>query len=534
LKPFRLHQANIKPRVKTRGLFIFQIRLPPFDSNASLYKARVKLIEPTAKFWETAYSQNIGKMIGICYRYTSDRSLSEDLAHDAFLKAIDKSASFEGKGCFEAWLRRIVVNHVLQYIRDQKRRKYMDDWKQLESVSQPEEDNMNTHLSGQLEFSEQELLDAINELPEHHRLVFNLYVIDNFTHTQIGEELGISPGTSKSHLARARKKIKQILEERSGKKRERKRTILFFFLWHRRPGIDQHYSERFSNFEMPPERVLSPDFSEAPAIRAGKPLVNTSWYYMTAASVAVILTAVFITFHSDQQRNSIHSVETNLAQSTIHNEDKDPVPVLQSRDEIKEREAKNDCENNSHVAGSNAATIFPNSVILKNIKTKSMKNLDSLGVMLLMSSSIIFDTTAQSNHKEDVSVSIGTTEPAREIHPVRPVETNGSPAAREVKSKRGRGTFSASSLFWSAKDNELYLKGRIHVEFGKDKFDANGSCCFLGPVYLLIIDDKPVEHDSSIKLSDGQYHLVRLSNTEATEKYGESGRQGAIEISEVK
>ena len=80
----------------------------------------------TKEFWEKAYQSNIGKLVGICYRYTRNYQLSEDLAHDAFLKAIDKSGTFKGEGKFDAWLRRIVVNHTLQYLRDRKKAPYVD------------------------------------------------------------------------------------------------------------------------------------------------------------------------------------------------------------------------------------------------------------------------------------------------------------------------------------------------------------------------------------------------------------------------
>jgi RNA polymerase sigma factor (sigma-70 family) len=134
-------------------------------------------------------------MIGICYRYTSNRQLAEDLAHDAFLKAIDKAGSFKGEGVFDAWLRRVVVNHVLTYIRDQKRRERIDSWIHNDNnVAHSEENTVNNDSSERSDFSTQELLDVINSLPEHHRLVFNLYVIDGFKHIQIAEALGISEG----------------------------------------------------------------------------------------------------------------------------------------------------------------------------------------------------------------------------------------------------------------------------------------------------------------------------------------------------
>src|SRR4249920_2532519 len=93
----------------------------------------LNLIETPKIFWENTYRQNINKMIGVGYRYTVDRQIAEDLAHDAFMIAYEKVSSFEGKGPFEAWLRRIVVNVCLQYIRQQNKKKYLGDWLQNET-----------------------------------------------------------------------------------------------------------------------------------------------------------------------------------------------------------------------------------------------------------------------------------------------------------------------------------------------------------------------------------------------------------------
>src|ERR1041384_2417276 len=74
------------------------------------------------EFWEAAYRQQIDRMIGVCYRYTQNKQVAEDLAHHAFVIAIEKISGFQKKGPFEAWLRRIVVNTALQYIREKKKR----------------------------------------------------------------------------------------------------------------------------------------------------------------------------------------------------------------------------------------------------------------------------------------------------------------------------------------------------------------------------------------------------------------------------
>jgi RNA polymerase sigma factor (sigma-70 family) len=178
-------------------------------------------------FWEATYRQNIAQMIGICCRYTQDRQTAEDLAHDAFVVAIDKVSSFENKGPFEAWLRRIVVNVALQYLREQKKhQKFISAAAYFSIYDAIQEEHP---VSENLTFSETELLIVINNLPEHHRLVFNLYVVDNFTHAQIATQLGISEGTSKSHLARARKRSGSFFMINFVKIRSGKEAFFFYY-----------------------------------------------------------------------------------------------------------------------------------------------------------------------------------------------------------------------------------------------------------------------------------------------------------------
>jgi RNA polymerase sigma factor (sigma-70 family) len=480
------------------------------------------LTESTEKFWETVYSQNIGKMIGICYRYTANRQLSEDLAHDAFLKAINKSGGFEGRGSFEAWLRKIVVNHVMQHIRDQKKKEHASYWLQQESnVIETEDAYLDLNSSGHSQFSEKELLDAINNLPEHHRLVFNLYVFDNFTHIHIGELLGISAGTSKSHLARARKKLKQLLREKAGEKPGRKRALLLFLFSPSYWSIDHLYKQQFNHWEITPEKILPVDFSEAPAVPVIKSQVISSSISVAAATIGVILATVFILYQ--RQNNTGTDITT---------EDKNHAQVQENK---KGHETTDMNKNYPLVADSNAATIYSNSVIPdKNIKNKSMKTLDSLGMMLLISSSIAFDTTAQVVNEKDSLLNTKKQITVQEDLPPTDESTGviEFSSAKEVKKNNlQEGTFSASRIFWSGKDHELYLKGRIRVNVGKDNFIANGSVTFLGPVYYLVLNDSPATLDATVDLTEHQYYLKMLSSKEATGKYGEKGRLGAVEIS---
>ena len=210
-------------------------------------------------FWDIAYRDNAPVLLGVLRRYVKDVSIAQDLLHEVFITAIDKYNGYTGKGSFEAWLYRIAVNTALMYLRNERNRQVAVDG--ILSVTDDDDtddrqiDDARTAIEA-AEFTGEELLSAIDRLPEHHKLVFNLYVMEDFSHKQIAAELNISPGTSKSHLARARKKIQQFLFEdamNKTKKRDRRRVSAFLLLF---PGkehyVDRMYRDGLSNFTIPP------------------------------------------------------------------------------------------------------------------------------------------------------------------------------------------------------------------------------------------------------------------------------------------
>ena len=231
----------------------------------------------TTDFWTKAYNRNISKLTGACYRYVADRQLAEDLAHDAFMSAMEKSDSFRGTGQFDAWLRRIAVNTALQHLRTQAAQQLYENI----LIDDEMDRNDNWNIIAQADFSQEELLAAVNQLPEHHRLVFNMYVIDGYSHAQIAEELNISENTSKSHLMRARKRLQEILTEEAQHKR-RRRAWLLFFIPHREGFIDKLYQHSFSNFGV------------APATTAASHAINfgAAAGHITVGSTATVTTAV--------------------------------------------------------------------------------------------------------------------------------------------------------------------------------------------------------------------------------------------------
>lgn len=271
----------------------------------------------TDNLWVSIYNRQIKNMIGICYRYVGNRQIAEDLAHDAFAKAIDNCDSFKGKGSFDAWLRRIVVNNALSYLRNQKREKKFNDWLNDQHIlSESFSDNIKENVRAQDSFSIEELLDAINSLPEHHKLVFNLYVLDKFTHVQIAEELGISSGTSKSHLARARKKLRTLLyqktiQDKNNKKKNRTLLLLVFPVKLR--YVDSVFDSVFENFEMINQNT---DFIKS--INKGKTFnlkSKPNMFYLKSliliGFVAVLVTASFL------YKNELSITTSNVEKGSV-------------------------------------------------------------------------------------------------------------------------------------------------------------------------------------------------------------------------
>ena len=149
---------------------------------------------------ELLYKQFAGKMWAICLRYSQDHDQAKDILQDGFIKIFDKISQFEGRGNFEGWIRRIMVNTALAEFR---KHRYLS----IEAFQNKDYDHEFSENSD-CDIAVEELLEVIKELPPQYKMVFNLYAIEGYNHKEIGEMLGISEGTSKSNLSRAREILK--------------------------------------------------------------------------------------------------------------------------------------------------------------------------------------------------------------------------------------------------------------------------------------------------------------------------------------
>jgi RNA polymerase sigma factor (sigma-70 family) len=142
------------------------------------------------------------KLFSICLKYSRNYAEAEDNLQDAFLTIFKKIDQFKHKGSFEGWLKRITVNTVLQRYRHEKVFEIIpDDFAEDEEI-EIDEDSVTIDY----------LLQIIQELPDRYRLVFNLYVLDGYSHKDIASMLDLNIGTSKSNLARARQILKKTIE----------------------------------------------------------------------------------------------------------------------------------------------------------------------------------------------------------------------------------------------------------------------------------------------------------------------------------
>lgn len=154
-------------------------------------------VENNRQAQQQIYSRFSPKMLSVCRQYIKDIQLAEDVMITAFMKAFTNLSKFEHKGSFEGWIRRIMVNECISYLRVQKKVRFAED----EFFTEESFNEIDSQFTiDQIQF----LIDA---LPDGYKMVFNLYAIEGYKHNEIAKMLGINEGTSKSQLSHARKML---------------------------------------------------------------------------------------------------------------------------------------------------------------------------------------------------------------------------------------------------------------------------------------------------------------------------------------
>jgi RNA polymerase sigma factor (sigma-70 family) len=155
------------------------------------------------------YEEYYGIMMSVCLRYAANEDDALDLMHEGFIKIFTNLHRYEPDASLGAWMRRIMINNCIDNYRKMSRRR-TEDLEQAYQVHTSDADAIS-------QYTEQEILAAVQKLPIAYRTIFNLYVIEGFSHKEIADQLHINESTSRSNLVKARAKLKYYLTEQSNK-----------------------------------------------------------------------------------------------------------------------------------------------------------------------------------------------------------------------------------------------------------------------------------------------------------------------------
>jgi RNA polymerase sigma factor (sigma-70 family) len=201
----QFYRKFVKQRYNKSDNPTFSTAKPPILTELELIE-RCRLLDARAQ--RTLYDRFAPKMLGVCRRYLSSREDAEDILVEAMFKVFENIESYSGMGSFEGWIRRIVVNEALMFLRKRKMLLVEPETVDLQ--------NSLTHsdpLSIEHQLAAQDILNLLDRLPIGYRTVFNLYVIEGYKHIEIAELLGISINTSKSQLILAKERMRKEFEK---------------------------------------------------------------------------------------------------------------------------------------------------------------------------------------------------------------------------------------------------------------------------------------------------------------------------------
>ena len=166
-------------------------------------------IDGNRQMQEILYKRFSPKMYGVCLRYSGNVEDANDLLQEGFIKIFKNLQKFRGEGSFEGWIRRIFVNTSIEHFRKKVK---------LYNVTEVQENTIEDFELNVLDsMAEKDIIFLVNELSPGYKAVFNMHVIEGYSHKEIAHILGITEGTSKSELARAKGVLKKSLEKRINK-----------------------------------------------------------------------------------------------------------------------------------------------------------------------------------------------------------------------------------------------------------------------------------------------------------------------------
>ena len=147
-------------------------------------------------------------LLGICCRYIKDRDDAEDVLQDSFIKIFLNINKFKNEGSFEGWMKRITVNSALHFIKEKQKIKF----ESADNLSVTEEDENEQEI--EKDIKAEYILECLNELPTGYRTIFNLHLVEGFSHKEVAEKLGIKESTSRSQFTKARRFLIDLINKK--------------------------------------------------------------------------------------------------------------------------------------------------------------------------------------------------------------------------------------------------------------------------------------------------------------------------------
>ncbi len=156
------------------------------------------------------YQAYVSTMMVVCMRYAQHRDEAEDILQEGFVKVFENINSFRSEGSLEGWIKRIMINHALNHLKKNRRMPFFED---IDVINEMEILHNDEPASFYSPVSHETLMALIQSLPQGYRLVFNMYVFEDYSHKEIAAELKISENTSKTQLLKARRMLRNKIEE---------------------------------------------------------------------------------------------------------------------------------------------------------------------------------------------------------------------------------------------------------------------------------------------------------------------------------
>lgn len=191
------------PRATAKN--IYPQRNHPFPFEVILTMA----MDGDEKAFKAIYDMLSGKMYSLCLRYAGNSTDADDLFQEGIIRVYKNLSGFKGTGSFEGWARRIFVNTCLDHLKNKQKLIFSELTDNIDPV--------DPHLTGITNLSQADLLKIIQQLPNGYRTIVNLYLVEEYNHKEIAEMLGISEGTSKSQLSRAKLILQKSIIESYGR-----------------------------------------------------------------------------------------------------------------------------------------------------------------------------------------------------------------------------------------------------------------------------------------------------------------------------